>query len=148
MKNTTYKGVYKIYLRHFHGIPDQLIGRVQCGKTFEILEDHKGIFDYIAPEGEMTDLHHKIMDSLSHSGYFRVISEEHLNQGLVEDVIPELDLNMTPDHEYMLVSGDMAPVRLHIFDSHWVVNGRKITDEEKAKYIALIRSKKLEMHPL
>lgn len=150
MQKKTFKGIYKIYSRiGVSGIPDRLIARIHIDSDFNILEDHLGIFDGALPEGSMDDIHHKFIESLAASGYFRVVSEDQLNQGIHDDMIEELDVHVQPDHEYLLYGQDgEAPKRLHIFDDSWVVDGAQLSEEEQQKYIEQIRSKQLGLHPL
>lgn len=148
MQKTTYKGIFKIYSVEGIGVPDRLIARIKCDKDFSVLEDHVGLFEDILVDGLMDDLHYKILESLDYSGYFKLISEEQLNQGLIDSMVPELDLNSKPDHEYLMSNGQNAPIRLHIFDNHWVINGKQLTPDEKNKYIELIRSNKISIHPI
>ncbi len=150
MQKKTFKGVYKIYSRAgVSGIPDRLIARISIDKDFHILEDHQGIFDGSVPEGPMDPLHHKFLESLASSGYFRMVSEEQLNQGVHDDMIEDLDVHVQPDHEYLLYSQDgEAPKRLHIFEDSWVLDGAQLSEEEQAKYIEQIRNKQLGLHAL
>jgi hypothetical protein len=150
MQKKTFKGVYKIYSRiGVSGIPDRLIARISIDKDFSILEDHEGIFDGSVPEGAMDPVHHKFLESLAASGYFRMVSEESLNQGTHDDMIEELDIHLQPDHEYFLYSQDgEQPKRLHIFEDSWVVDGAQLSEEEKQAYIEKIRTKELGLHPL
>ena len=150
MQKKTFKGIYKIFTRSgISGVPDRMIARINCDNDFNILEDHECIFDGSVPEGPMDDLHHKFLESLAASGYFRMVSEESLNQGAHDELIDELDIHVQPDHEYLLYSQDgEQPKRLHIFENSWVVDGAQLSEEEKQKYIEQIRSKQLGMHSL
>jgi hypothetical protein len=149
MKKQIYKGVFKVYDRKTGSVHDRLLARFSCdGGEFKILEDHLGIFEDSLPEGEMTDLHFKFLDSIRTSPYLRLLSEEQINSGEHDDMIDDLDIMAQPKHEFLLYDEktNEEPIKVHVFDSNWVVNGKQLLPHEKDLLIKRVQGGELTIH--
>src|SRR6266851_2331960 len=128
-------GTYLLYeLEPTEGKPEQhMVGRFMVeGDQFHILEDHNNILSDHLSDGLMTPNHQKALFNLLHSGYFRIIPEDEINEGHHEDQIEDLDIgNTEPDATY-LVSGPTLdePKVLEMYGDNCVLDGKKLSEEE------------------
>jgi hypothetical protein len=131
------KGTYRIFaVMHTYGKPqERQMGRftVQNGQFF-ILEDYDGVLEEMLPEGPFSDIHKRALSSLFHSGYFKLVDEKEVNQGVHEDLIPDLDIgNTEPDSEAILSYDDQDPQMIEIFGDKMVRHGQVLPQEEVDK---------------
>src|SRR4051812_6172309 len=99
-------GSYRIYhIYHTNGKHEsQLVGRfvIQNGE-FHVLEDHDKLMSDSLPDGPMDYAHEKFLWSLQHSGYYRIVHEDEINEGHHQGLVEDLDIGPTePDAEYIL----------------------------------------------
>ena len=143
-------GSFRIYKVDFDGLgfQEHLIGRVWIDQgQMHILEDHYSLLSDQLPEGPISDIHQKVLDSIINNGYFKIIHEDDLNSGLHEDKLEELKLGDTdPDHTYVLqdVNGEEEPQYVEVYGERIFVEGREITEE----VTNAIKSGTMKLYPL
>lgn len=155
MKAKKIKGIFKIYKHshsNHHDDHDKLIGRVMFDKReCHFLEDHDGFLSSNIHEGPVSEEHGRFMENLAHSGYFKVVPEEEIQQGLHDELIPDLDIGeIQPDHEYLLIdpTQDGPPKRVEIHNSFWIVEGKNLSPEEKNDLLNSIREGKVQLYSI
>lgn len=147
------KGIFKVY-KHSHtnhfDDSDHLIGRVMFDNGMcHILEDHDGLLSDNIHEGDVTEDHGKMLENMAQSGYFKVVPEEEIAQGLHEDLIPDLNIGETqPDHEYLLLDPESEgpPARIEVHSSFWILNGRNLNAEDKEDLLRGIREGRFQLY--
>src|SRR6266700_2242145 len=134
-------GTFSIYfLKPTNGVPEQnQVGRFMIqGGQFTVLEDPFHIFKHNLPDAKMDETHLKLLSHLQNSGYYKLVNDDDINEGFHEDLTPDLDLGATPrpDNEYV-VSGPTlrTPMRLEVFGSNFVLDGRKLSEEEVKEFM-------------
>lgn len=140
--------IYRIF--HTQGDPESMIvGRflLHEGK-FYILEDHDGLFQDF-PEDMLDQRHVQLFNSIMHSGYYRIVSENEANEGHHDELIEELDLgDKEPDSEFYLTGQSIQPQRLQYFGNVALLDGQKLTEEELKQIIDKVNLKEYTLEPI
>lgn len=146
-------GTYSLFfVKQTNGLPEeQLVGRflIQAG-SFYILEDHSKLLQDNLPDGKMDVWHDKVLWYLAHSGYYRIVSNDEINEGYHEDMLEDLDLgDEQPESEYCLVDlNGGEPQRMEMYGDSAILNGHRLTDEELDGIMTQVRSGTLKLLPI
>lgn len=110
------------------------------GKNFHILEDHDNLIQESIHDGPMDERHEKILWHLIHSGYFKVVHEDEVNEGHHDNLINELDIGPTePDEQFILTGKEAEPQRVEIYGDVIILDGQKLEGEELNDFINKVR---------
>jgi hypothetical protein len=82
------EGTFRLY-RNYEGGSRMVARFAFTGTGIQVLEDHDGIMDDLAPNGRMNDRVLQRLESMSESPYWRLVSEEDIQSGEHDDLIPE-----------------------------------------------------------
>src|SRR5277367_1207167 len=132
-------GTYRIYrIMHGNGDPQEsLVGRFMVqGNNFTTLEDHDGLITNEVPDGPIGYPHQKFFNGLDNSGYFKLISEQNINQGQHKDLIGDVDWDDSqPEARYLLLAPNEEPKHMEMYGETVVLDGERLDDDAVKKII-------------
>jgi hypothetical protein len=145
-------GTYRIYaLIHGDGDPQEvLMGRFMVhGNNFITLEDHDGLISNELPDGPIGHLHDKFVHGLDNSGYFKLVPEQQIDQGLHDDLVDDVSWDDTnPEARYLLLGPNEEPKRMEMYGHTVVLDGEKLSDDEVKKIVEAVRENKFKLLPV
>lgn len=152
LTKTIKPGIYRVYSTvHRNDAPDErLLARIMIkGKSFDILEDHDGVFQETLPGGFFANEHHKTFWKIMYSPYFRVVLEKDVDQGHHEELIPEFDLGPhEADSNYLLEEPGMPPKQVEMFGENVLVDGKLLSEAEKEIFKQTIHMPNVVLRPI
>lgn len=145
-------GTYRIFqVIQTAGKPEErLVGRFYIkGKMFHLLEDHDHLFRDSLPDGQMDEAHQKVIWNLMHSPYFRVVTEDEINQGFHDNLVEEIDLGQNkPDAEYLLSGYASEPLHMEMYGENAILDGKRLTDEQLSGIMNKVREDRYKLVPI
>ena len=148
-------GTYRVYsVRQTNGDPaERFLARFLINdKKFNVLEDYENLLSRNLPEGQITPSHDKLIWSLMHSGYYKVVHEDEGNQGAYEPLIQEMDTggDQPPDATYLIMDNFNEyeePKQLEMYGETAFLDGQKISDEELKQIVESANNGQIRMLP-
>jgi hypothetical protein len=83
------EGTYRLFRMYPDG-QSRMVARFTFSATgLQVLEDHDGMMDDLVPGGKVNDRTLQRLESMSQSPYWRLVSEEDIQSGEHDDLLPE-----------------------------------------------------------
>jgi hypothetical protein len=83
------EGTFRLYRLYPGG--QVLVARFSyTGTSLQVLEDHDGIMEDLVPGGRVNNRTLARLHAMSHSPYWRLVSEEDIQSGEHDDLVPEM----------------------------------------------------------
>jgi hypothetical protein len=85
------EGTFRLFRTYPEQGGSRLVARFSfTGTTLQVLEDHDGIMDDLVPGGKVSSRTLQRLESMATSPYWRLVSEEDIQSGEHDDLLPEM----------------------------------------------------------